>query len=117
MSILHSGKYVSVVVDNTKVKIGGRIYETGHVFIVGAHSIVVEATSLKFRMETLVPIESRIDSTMEDVLKVYVPEYKFEVDSYGSKMNVKQNGVIEMVGEIVTLKLESDIETESVIVK
>ncbi|MEM1873881.1 MAG: hypothetical protein QXS85_03330 [Acidilobaceae archaeon] len=117
MTMLHSDRYISVVVDGSRVRVGGRVYETSHVFIVGASTILIEMTPLKLRMETLVPVESRIDSTMEDVLKIYVPDYKFEVDSQGARMSIKQNELIEMRGDIVTVKLESDIETDSVIVK
>lgn len=117
MSMLQSDRYVSVVVDGTRVKVGGRVYETTHVLIIGAHSATIELTSLTFRMETYMPIDSRVDSTIEDVLKIYMPESRFEVDSHGSRMNIKQNEVTELWGDMVTIKLEADMESGSVLVK
>lgn len=117
MSMLQSDRYVSVVVDGTRVRVGGRVYETTHVLIIGAHSATIELTPFTFRMETYVPIDSRVDSTVEDVLKIYMPESRFEVDSHGSRMNIRQGDVVELWGDMVTIKLEADIESGSVLTK
>ncbi len=117
--MLKSSQYITVVVENGKVTVAGRVYESGHVMLVGAVNLTVSISYGIVKAEAVFPLESQVESTSEDVVKIQAPDSKFEVDTLGSSIQEvrREDGGVTIRGRIVSIKFESDNEYNDIIVK
>ena len=117
--MLRSSQYITVVVENGRVSVSGRVYESGHVMLIGASSLTASISPGSVRAEALFSLDSQVESTSEDVVKVQAPESRFEVDTLGSRIEevARVDGGVVIRGQIISIKFESDDEYGDVIVK
>lgn len=117
--MLRSSQYITVVVENGRVTVAGRVYESGHVMLIGASGLTASISYGSVRAEALFPLEPQVESTSEDVVKVQAPESRFEVDTLGSRIEEvsRVDGDVVIRGQIVSIKFESDDEYSDIIVK
>jgi hypothetical protein len=119
LGMLRSSQYITVVVENGRVTVAGRVYESGHVMLIGASGLTASISYGSVRAEALFPLEPQVESTSEDVIKVQAPESRFEVDTLGSRIEEvsRVDGGVVIRGQIVSIKFESDDEYSDIIVK
>ncbi len=117
--MLRSSQYITVVVENNRVNVAGRVYESGHVMLVGAVSLSASISYGSIRAEAVFPFESQVESTSDDVVKVQAPESKFEVDTLGSSIREvrREDSGVTLTGQIISIKFESDDEYNDIVVK
>ena len=117
--MLRSSQYITVIVENGRVNVAGRVYESGHAILVGAYSLTASISYGSVRAEAVFPIDSQVESQVDDVVRIQAPESKFEVDTLGSKLSSLEHkdGVLVLRGQIVSIKFESDDEYNDVVIK
>jgi hypothetical protein len=117
--MLKSSQYITVVVENGRVNVAGRVYESNHVMLVGASSLSASIGYGSLRAEAVFPLDSQVESTSEDVVKVQAPESRFEVDTLGSSIQEvrREDSSVTLRGHIVSIKFESDDEYNDIVVK
>jgi len=117
--MLRSSQYITVVVENGRVSVAGRVYETGHAILVGASSLSATISYGSVRAEAVFPIDSQVESQADDVVKIQAPESRFEVDTLGSRLSgvEQRDGSIIVKGQVISIKFESDDEYSDIVVK
>ncbi|MEM1938864.1 MAG: hypothetical protein QXI24_03590 [Acidilobaceae archaeon] len=116
--MLKSRQYIMVIVENNKVNVAGRVYETSHTLLIGASELTATISYGSVRVEASFMLPPNVESQVDDVIKVSDPEAKYEVDTTGSRIaEIHHNEGYIIRGEVVSIRFESEDETGNIIVK
>lgn len=116
---MKSKEPIKVEIDNSKLSVDGRSYDTTHVLIQGAQEISGEITGSQVKMTALFADLPQVEPTMEEATKVAANGSEFIVDVLGDKIQSSletEEGYI-LSGDIITIKFESDENGEDIIIK
>ncbi|MCS7106883.1 MAG: hypothetical protein NZ902_02100 [Acidilobaceae archaeon] len=115
---MESSQFVKVVIENRRVSVSGREHESSHVLLVGANVLSADISYEGVKVEAAFTSFPSVDPTDRDVLMISDPNSKYEVDVLGERVEeVRQEEVLVIRGELVSIKFEIEEETGSVIVK
>ncbi len=116
---MKSKEPIKVEIDNSKLSVDGRSYDTTHVLIQGAQEISGEITGSQVKMTVFFADLPLVEPTMEEAIKVSANGSEFIVDVLGDKIQnalETEEGYI-LSGDIITIKFESDENGEDIIIK
>lgn len=116
---MKTNDHIKVDLDNSKISVDGRNYDTTHVLVQGASEISGEITGSQVKLSIMFEELPQVEPTMEEAIKISSSKSEFLVDPLGEKVKSfmeTEEGYI-LTGDIVTMKFESDENSEEIIVK
>ncbi len=116
--MLRTSQYITVIVENNRITVAGRVYESSHALLIGADRLNAYISHDRVRVEAYFPLDSQVESHIEDVVKVVAPGEKYEVDTLGSRISevsLKEGFIVR--GQVVSIKFEGDEDSGDIVVK
>ncbi|MDM7275794.1 MAG: hypothetical protein P3X22_006755 [Thermoprotei archaeon] len=116
--MLRTSQYITVIVENNRVTVAGRVYESGHALLIGADRLNAHISYDRIRVEAYFPLDSQVEPHVEGVVKVVAPGERYEVDTLGSRISevsLREGFIVK--GQVVSIKFEGDEEGGDIIVK
>lgn len=110
---------INVSIENGKVNVAGRTYDSPHTLLIGAEGVKAEISHGKVRVEANFASLPSVESQGEEIVKVYRPDVKYEVDTLGEKLDEygESGEGYTLKGRVVSIKFESDEYSEGIVVK
>lgn len=104
------------MVRNRQIYVGGRHYESDHVLIIGASSIVAKIEPPFVEIEASFSSLPEVQVMEENVLKISDPGSKYEVDTAGFSVSVSaEERGFTLKGSVISIKFEA--KRDEIIVK
>jgi predicted heme/steroid binding protein len=110
---------IKVDIDNSKIIVDGRNYDSTHVLIQGANQVSGEINASQVKLTVIFKEMPQVEPTMEEAIKVVSSGSEFFIDVLGEKTKNEaetEEGYI-LSGDIITIKFESDENGEELLMK
>ncbi|MFP3241528.1 hypothetical protein [Caldisphaera sp.] len=110
---------IKVDIDNSKIIVDGRNYDSTHVLIQGANQVSGEINASQVKLAVIFKEMPQVEPTMEEAIKVVSSGSEFFIDVLGEKTKNEaetEEGYI-LSGDIITIKFESDENGEELLMK
>jgi len=110
---------IIVKFENNRLSVDGRDYNSTHALILGAEKLAGEIEGERLRIEAYFKDKPQVDNISEETIKISSFESEFVVDGLGRRLKgaTKLEEGYLLVGELVTIKFESDESSSEVIIK
>jgi len=110
---------IKVDIDNSKIIVDGRNYDSTHFLIQGANQVSGEINASQVKLAVIFKEMPQVEPTMEEAIKVVSSGSEFFIDVLGEKTKNEaetEEGYI-LSGDIITIKFESDENGEELLMK
>ncbi|PMP60991.1 MAG: hypothetical protein C0201_01380 [Caldisphaera sp.] len=110
---------IKVKLDNTKVSVDGRNYDSTHILLIGASKIAGELAGTQIKIDAYFENQPQVEPTMEEATKIYANGSEFVVDVLGERVQkvIESEEGYEIIGDVITIKFESEENSDEVTVK
>ncbi|MGC8621308.1 MAG: hypothetical protein ACP5U0_05250 [Caldisphaera sp.] len=110
---------IKVELDNTKVSVDGRNYDSTHILLIGASKIAGELAGTQIKIDAYFENQPQVEPTMEEATKIYANGSEFVVDVLGERVQkvIESEEGYEIIGDVITIKFESEENSDEVTVK